>query len=135
MTPSVASCAVHSYRVLSALRRHVSIPWHAWRRQPSLSLAWLVATLTVTHAAAPPATFTRFINAYAIDVERSRSCRLVEADDDVFYEFAHCIGYYLVPSPPLRWSPVITQTACGTAWDRLGLCGTAWDHMGPVGPM
>ena len=29
------------------------------------------------------------------EVESSRSCRLVEADDDVFYEFAHRIGYYL----------------------------------------
>ena len=47
------------------------------------------------HPCGGTTTFTRFLNAYAAEVESSRSCRLVEADDDVFYEFAHCIGYYL----------------------------------------
>ena len=47
------------------------------------------------HPCGGTTTFTRFLNAYAAEVESSRSCRLVEADDDVFYEFAHRIGYYL----------------------------------------
>ena len=53
------------------------------------------------HPCGGTTTFTRFLNAYAIEVERSRSCRLVEADDDVFYDFAHRIDWLattLVPS-------------------------------------
>ena len=47
------------------------------------------------HPCGGTTTFTRFLNAYAMEVESSRSCRLIEADDDLFYEFAHRIGYYL----------------------------------------
>jgi len=35
--------------------------------------------------------FVRYLNAYAIEVEGTRGCRLVEPDDEVYYDFAHHI--------------------------------------------
>ena len=59
----------------------------------------------------------RYLNAYAIEVEGTRARRLVEADDDVYHEFAQHVGRLIItdsesgsegdepPPPPLPPPP------------------------------
>ena len=89
----MGSCVQRSFHVWSELRTGVRTPWHAsWLEAAQLELS-LAGDHPDRHPCGGTTTFVRFLNAYAIEVERSRSCRLVDdVDDDVYYDFAHRIA-------------------------------------------
>ena len=85
----------------------------------------------------------RYLNAYAIEVEGTRARRLVEADDDVYHEFARHVGRLIItdsesgsegdeppppplpppPPPPLPSAPTTTTPTSATAPVDRALCG------------